>query len=328
MHIINRPRRLRKNSGIRAMISENSLKVEDLIMPLFFCEGKQIKDPIKSMPGQFRYSIDELVKKTKELSQLGVRCVAIFPVINEELKSSRASEAINPNGLNQVAIDAIKQACPDLMIMTDIALDPYSSDGHDGIVDAKTGKILNDETLEILSQMALVQAEAGADIIGPSDMMDHRVGVIRKTLEAHSYSDIIIMSYSAKYASHFYGPFRDALDSAPKAGDKKTYQMDFRNGDEALKEAQLDIQEGADILMVKPGLSYLDVIYRLKQSFNVPIAAYNVSGEYAMVKAAHKNGWLDGEQVMVEALTSFKRAGADIILSYFTEEMATLLKKI
>jgi porphobilinogen synthase len=257
---------------------------------------------------------------------VGINCVALFPVIDESLKTHDAKESFNPNGLNQRAIRAVKSKCPDMLIMSDIALDPYSSDGHDGLVDPKPGEILNDESLEVLVEMALVQAEAGSDILGPSDMMDGRIKAIRSALEKSNFKQVSIMAYTAKYASSFYGPFRDALDSAPKSGDKKSYQMDYANSCEALREMKLDIKEGADFVMIKPGLSYLDIIYRIKQESQLPVAAYNVSGEYAMVMAAAQKGWIDAESIMVETLTSFKRAGADIILTYFAEEMARFLK--
>ncbi|MDA9793066.1 porphobilinogen synthase [Bacteriovoracaceae bacterium] len=324
--MFDRSRRNRKNEGIRSLIRENSVTVNDMIAPLFFIEGKSQKIPIDSMPGQYRYSLDLLVKEVKELEKLGINCISLFPAIDESLKTTCASESFNRDGLNQRAIKEIKNAVPEMLIMTDIALDPYNSDGHDGIVDKKNGEILNDETLEVLMKMALCQAQAGSDILGPSDMMDGRVLAIREALEENNFRNTNIMSYTAKYASAFYGPFRDALDSSPKSGDKKTYQMDFSNSNEAIREAIQDEQEGADILMVKPGLSYLDVIYRLKQKSNLPIAAYNVSGEYAMVKAAAQNGWINGEQIMLETLTAFKRAGADIILTYFAKEMAYYLR--
>jgi porphobilinogen synthase len=295
-------------------------------MPLFFTEGSNLKVEISSMPGQFRYSIDLLVEKVKQLSDIGIKCISIFPVVDDKLKTKDASESYNPNGLNQRAIIAVKKACPNMLVMTDIALDPYSSDGHDGLVSPETGEILNDETLDVLAKMALVQAQVGSDIVGPSDMMDGRVSAIRNVLDLNNFKQTSIMAYTAKYASSFYGPFRDALDSAPKSGDKKTYQMDYNNSREAIRELKLDEQEGADIVMVKPGLSYLDIIYQLKENTTLPVAAYNVSGEYAMVKAAEANNWIDGEAVMVETLSSFKRAGADIILSYFAEDMAMLLK--
>ncbi len=323
---ISRPRRNRKTAALRSMVQENQLTVDDLIMPLFVIEGENKKVEIASMPGQYRFSIDLLEQKVLSLFALGIKCISLFPAVDESLKTSDAKEAYNPDGLNQRAVRAIKHVCPDMVVMTDIALDPYSSDGHDGIV-SETGEILNDETLEVLVKMALVQAQAGSDILGPSDMMDGRVFAIREALEENGLSNTSIMAYSAKYASSFYGPFRDALDSAPKAGDKKTYQMDFLNSREALRELEHDITEGADFVMVKPGLSYLDIIYQFKLHSTLPVVAYNVSGEYAMVKAAAEKGWIDGEKIMYETLCSFKRAGADLILTYFAEEMATLLKK-
>lgn len=321
-----RPRRLRRSAAMRELVKQTTVTVNDLIAPLFVQNGNRKSTPISSMPGQNRLSVDLLVEKALELHKLGLKGVALFPAIEDSLKTSDAAHALDENGLYPRAIKAVKEACPDLLIMSDVALDPYSSDGHDGLVDASTGRILNDETLPVLAQMALLQAKCGSDIIGPSDMMDGRIGHIRDVLDEHAFQDVCIMSYSAKYASSFYGPFRDALDSAPKKGDKKTYQMDYSNSDEAVREMLLDESEGADIVMVKPGLSYLDVIYRLKQSTLLPVAAYNVSGEYAMVKAAAQMGWVDGEKIMVEMLTSFKRAGADIILTYFAEEMARYLQ--
>lgn len=325
--IFKRPRRNRRNEVIRSMVRESHLLPAHLIAPLFVVEGKGERIPIKSMPGQFRFSIDELVKECRELFVLGVHTVALFPAIADGLKTTDAREAWNPEGLNARAIRAVKEALPDMMVMGDIALDPYSSEGHDGLVDPKSGEILNDPTLELLAKQALCEAKAGADIIGPSDMMDGRVGYLRKALDEAGFQNVLIMSYCAKYASGFYGPFREALDSAPKKGDKKTYQMDPANSKEALREAMLDEEEGADILMVKPGLPYLDVIYRLKENFTLPIAAYNVSGEYAMVKAAAQNGWIDNDKVILETLVSFRRAGADIILTYFAKEAAQLLRK-
>ena len=320
-----RPRRNRQNEVIRSMVRENFLSPAQLIAPLFVIEGKNQNIPIKSMPGYARFSIDHLVKEAKELYALGVKSVALFPAISDNLKTPDAREAYNSDGLNARAIRAVKEAIPGMMVMGDIALDPYSSDGHDGLVDSKTGEILNDATLEVLARQAICEAKAGVDIIGPSDMMDGRVGYIRNALDNEGFHNTMIMSYTAKYASGYYGPFRDALDSAPKKGDKKTYQMDPANGDEALREAALDEAEGADILMVKPGLPYLDIIYRLKQSFTLPIAAYNVSGEYAMVKAAAQNGWIDHDKVMMENLMCFRRAGADVILTYHAKEAARLL---
>lgn len=324
---ISRPRRNRKSDAIRKLVRETSLTPHDLIAPLFVKEGQNLREPISSMPGIFRFSIDELVKECRELHALGVPCVSLFPAIEEKLKDARASEAYNPNGLYQRAIKEVKNAVPDLLVMTDVALDPYSSDGHDGLVDPKTGEILNDQTLEVLAKMSIVQTKSGSDILGPSDMMDGRVGYIRDALDEENLINVAIMSYAAKYASSFYGPFRDALGSAPKKGDKKTYQMDYANVREALREAYLDESEGADILMVKPGLPYLDVIKTLRDNTTLPLAAYNVSGEYAMVKAAGEKGWIDEEKVMIEMLWAFKRAGADMILSYFAKDAARLLNR-
>jgi porphobilinogen synthase len=321
-----RPRRNRKNEVIRSMVRESHLSSANLIAPLFVIDGKDQMIPIKSMPGYFRLSVDHLVAEAKELYELGVKTIALFPAINDSLKASDAREAYNDSGLNARAIRAIKEALPGMMIMGDIALDPYSSDGHDGLVDPKTGEILNDATLEILARQAICEAKAGVDIIGPSDMMDGRVGHLRQALDQEGFKNTLIMSYTAKYASAYYGPFRDALDSAPKKGDKKTYQMDPANSSEALREAALDEQEGADILMVKPGLPYLDIIYQLKQNFSLPIAAYNVSGEYAMVKAAAQNGWIDHDKVVMETLMCFRRAGADVILTYHAKEAAKILQ--
>lgn len=322
---ISRPRRNRKSQAIRNLVRESSLTSYDLIAPLFVIDGKNIKEPIASMPGVCRLSIDLLVNECRELHALGIPCVSLFPAIDESLKDSRASEAYNPNGVYQQAIKEVKNALPELLVMSDVALDPYSSDGHDGLVDPKTGEIINDATLEVLAKMSLVQAKAGSDILGPSDMMDGRIGFIRDALDEENLVNTAIMSYAAKYASAFYGPFRDALGSAPKKGDKKSYQMDYANVREALREAYLDESEGADILMVKPGLPYLDVIKTLRDNTTLPMAAYNVSGEYAMVKAAAERGWIDGEKIMIEMLWSFKRAGADMILTYFAKEAAMLL---
>lgn len=326
MHQVYRPRRNRKDFGIREMVAENQVRVDDLIMPLFLLPGEGQKVEIESMPGQFRYSLDLLMEKLEDICSLGIKCVCLFPVVPESLKDKMATESYNDQGFYQKSIKIIKNKFPELVLMSDIALDPYSTDGHDGLVSAQ-GEILNDETLEVLGKMALAQAKAGIDILGPSDMMDGRIKHIRQVLDENGFVNVSIMSYTAKYASHFYGPFRDALDSTPKAGDKKTYQMDFRNRKEALREAELDIAEGADFLMVKPGISYLDIVSDLSAHSELPVAVYNVSGEYAMVKAAAEKGWIDGESIMVEMLTSFKRAGAKIILTYFAEEMASLLKK-
>ena len=323
--ITQRPRRNRKSQPIRNMVQETSLGVENLIYPLFLIEGKKKSLEVRSMPGIFRWSTDLLLKEIEDCLRLGIFSFAIFPNIDESLKDKKAKESINKKGLYLRSIREIKKQFPEAILMTDVAMDPYSSDGHDGLV--KDGKILNDETLPILSAMAIAQAEAGADIIGPSDMMDGRVGYIREELDLAGFTEVSIMAYSAKYASAFYGPFRDALDSAPKFGDKKTYQMNPANAEEAILEAELDFMEGADFLMVKPALSYLDVIKKLKDNFPIPIAAYNVSGEYAMVKAAAKNGWIDGEKVRDEILLSIRRAGATSILTYFAKEFAQAYKK-
>ena len=322
-----RPRRNRKNAFTRDLVQENNVQVNDLIAPLFVVERKGEKQEIKSMPGQFRFGPDLLLQEVKELYALGIKCVCLFPAVEDRKKDKKASEAINTSNFYYKSIEMIKNEIPQMQVMTDIALDPYSSDGHDGFVCKKTGEILNDETLDFLAEMAIAQARSGADILGPSDMMDGRVGVIRQALDAEGFFNASIMSYTAKYASGFYGPFRDALESAPKKGDKKSYQMNPANIKEALYEAELDTEEGADILMVKPGISYLDVIAALSDESLLPIAAYNVSGEYAMVKAAHEKGWINGDQVMNEMLISFKRAGAKIILTYFAKEWAQKFKR-
>ncbi len=324
-----RPRRLRRSRSIRRLAREARLSVDHLIAPLFVVEGEGIREEIASMPGQHRLSIDELVREVQALAGLGIPGVALFPKIDDELKDPTGSESLNSGGLVPRAVRAVKEASPDVIVVTDVALDPFSSDGHDGVVSG--GAILNDESLEILAEMALVQAEAGADVIAPSDMMDGRVAAIRDALDAGGWTDVAILSYTAKYASAFYGPFRDALDSAPRRRegippDKKTYQMDPANGREALRELMLDLDEGADMVMVKPALPYLDVIYRVKEASDVPVAAYNVSGEYAMLAAAARNGWLDHDDVMMESLTSIRRAGADIILTYFAGEAARKLQ--
>ncbi len=315
-----RPRRNRKSQVVRDLVQENTLSVNDFIFPLFLIDGKNKKTEVKSMPGIFRYSEDLLLKEIEACMKLGLKTFALFPNIEEKLKNKTASESWNKKGLYLRSIKEIKKKFPEATLMTDVAMDPYSSDGHDGIV--KNGEILNDETLEILARMSVAQAEAGADIVGPSDMMDGRVGFIREALDDAGFSHVSIMAYTAKYASAFYGPFRDALDSAPKFGDKKTYQMNPANSKEALLEAELDFSEGADFLMVKPALSYLDVIKLLSDNFTLPIAAYNVSGEYAMVKAAAQKGWIDGDKTRDEILLSIKRAGAKVILTYFAKEWA------
>ena len=323
MYPLNRNRRLRSKQSLRNLIKESSLHPHDFIVPLFIIEGTNLKEEIPSMPNYFRYSLDIIKKEVKLLWDIGVQGVLLFVKVEEHLKDNFGTESFKKNGLMQKAIREIKSSVPDMTIMTDVALDPYSSYGHDGIV--KGNKILNDQTNVVLSKMALSHAEAGADIVAPSDMMDGRVLSIRKTLEDNDFHDIGIMSYAVKYASNFYGPFRDALDSKPGFGDKKTYQMDFRNRSEAIAEAKSDIEEGADIIMVKPGISYLDVLRDLKNQVHCPLAIYQVSGEYSMLKAAAKEGWLDHDKVMMEQLVSMKRAGADIIASYFAKDAIKLL---
>ncbi len=318
-----RPRRIRKNQFIRDLVAETALpEASQLIYPVFIQEGRNYFQEIASMPGQYRMSIDTLLQKIAAWKKLGINNYALFPNIENKLKNAKSTEALNANGFLYQAIKKIKDRYPDVNIFADLALDPFNSDGHDGIVE--NGEIVNDKTVEILSRMAVLQAQAGADFVCPSDMMDGRVGMIRKALESEGLTTTGIVAYSAKYASAFYGPFRDALDSAPRAGDKKTYQMDYRNSREAIKEIDLDIKEGADIVMVKPALSYLDIISEAKRYFKHPVAAYNVSGEYAMVKAAGKNGWIDENKAMVEILTSIKRAGADIIFTYHAVDYAKL----
>ena len=306
------------------MVEETRLSVKDFIFPLFLIDGINQKVEVASMPGIYRFSLDLMLQEIETCMALGIKAFDIFPAYPESKKDKFAMESYNPDTFYLKAIHKIKTTFPEAVVMTDVAMDPYSSDGHDGLV--QDGKILNDETLEILGKMSLAQAQAGADIIGPSDMMDGRVGYIRNILDDNGYTDVSIMSYTAKYASAFYGPFRDALDSAPKMGDKKTYQMDPANYYEALIEADLDTEEGADFLMVKPALAYLDVIRLLKDNSNLPIVAYNVSGEYAMIKASAERGWIDGERAMLESLLSIKRAGANVILSYFAKEFGLLEK--
>ena len=323
MYPIQRNRRLRKSAALRALIQEHHLTPSDFIVPLFVIEGSQKKEAIASMPGYYRRSTDLLTKKVKSLWNMGLKSVLLFVKVPDDLKDNKGTEALNPEGLMQRSIRIIKNAVPEMVVMTDVALDPYSSFGHDGIVE--DGKIVNDPTVEILSEMALSHAQAGADVVAPSDMMDGRILAIRKCLEEQQFHDTVIMSYSAKYASSFYGPFRDALDSAPGFGDKKTYQMDFTNRREAITETQRDIEEGADIVMVKPGLVYLDILRDLRESITTPIAVYQVSGEYSMLKAAAEKGWLDHDAAMMEQLLSFKRAGANLIASYFAEEAVKLL---
>lgn len=317
-----RPRRNRKSPAIRNMVRETTLSVDNLIYPMFIVDGKGIKEEISSMPGNFRWSLDTLLPEIEECRKLGLNSFVLFPAIEEALKDSTATYSYDDANFYLKAIREIKKQFPEACLMSDVAMDPYSSDGHDGFVE--NGKILNDETLPILAKMAIAQAEAGVDIIGPSDMMDGRIAYIREALDEAGFDETSIMSYSAKYASAYYGPFRDALDSAPKSGDKKTYQMDPANKYEAIIEAELDVAEGADFLMVKPALCYLDIIHILKERFDVPISAYNVSGECAMLHAAGQNGWLDYDTSMQEMLLSIKRAGADIILTYFAKDYAKL----
>ncbi|MBF75124.1 porphobilinogen synthase [Candidatus Poribacteria bacterium] len=321
--ILSRPRRNRKTDSIREMIRETWLHPSDLILPLFVVEGQNLKIEIESMPDCYRLSPDLIVEEAKSAQQLGIPAVALFPALSDLQKDHLATESTNPNGLLQRTVRLLKSSVPAITVVTDVAMDPYSIDGHDGLVE--NGRILNDPTLEILAKMALSQAEAGSDIIAPSDMMDGRVGYIRKELDKRDFSDVSILSYSAKYASAFYGPFRDALDSAPKEGDKKTYQMDPANRVEALREVFADVNEGADLVMVKPALAYLDIISDVKASVNLPVVAYSVSGEYAMIKSAAQMGWLDETATMMETLIAIKRSGADLILTYFAKSVAELL---
>ena len=318
-----RNRILRQSPAIRAMVAETILQPADFISPLFIDEGDNNKTAIASMPGYYRNSLDLTVKEVKELWLMGIRSVLLFIKCKDEWKDNTGKEAWNKQGLMQRSVKAIKDAVPEMLVMTDVALDPYSSYGHDGIV--KNGEIVNDETVEALVKMSISHAEAGADFVAPSDMMDGRIGAIRNGLEESGFTKTGIMSYSAKYASCFYGPFRDALDSAPGFGDKKTYQMDFANRTEAIKETVMDVEEGADIVMVKPALSYLDIIREIKNTVDVPVSAYQVSGEYAMIKAAATMGWLNEEKAILETLTSIKRAGADLIATYFAKEAVKLI---
>ncbi len=318
-----RNRILRKSAAIRSLVSETILTPADFIAPLFIDEGENVETEIASMPGYYRRSIDLTVKEVKTLWSIGIKSVLLFIKCKDEWKDNTGKEAWNKNGLMQRSIKAIKNAVPEIVVVTDVALDPYSSYGHDGIV--KDGEIVNDETVEALVKMSLSHAEAGADFVAPSDMMDGRIGAIRNALEESNFTRTGIMSYSAKYASCFYGPFRDALDSAPGFGDKKTYQMDYANRTEAIKETLMDIEEGADIVMVKPAMAYLDIIREIKNTVEVPVSAYHVSGEYSMIKAAAKMGWLNEEKAIIESLTSIKRAGADLIATYFAKEAALLI---
>lgn len=323
MYPLRRNRKLRTNESIRALVRETLVTPNDFIVPLFIVEGKNVKEEISSMPNYYRFSLDYLQKEIKELWNLGIKSVLLFVKVPDHLKDNKGTEAINPDGLMQRAIKTVKNTIPEMLVMTDVALDPYSSYGHDGIVEK--GIILNDETVTVLAAMSISHAQSGADIVAPSDMMDGRILAIRKALEAHHFIDTAIMSYSAKYASAFYGPFRDALDSAPGFGDKKTYQMDFGNRIEAIKETLMDIEEGADIVMVKPGLCYLDIVREIKNEVQIPIAVYQVSGEYAMIKAASEKGWLNHDAVIMEQLIAMKRAGADMIATYFAKDAVKLI---
>jgi len=318
---VTRLRRLRKNAALREMFRETHLHRSDLMYPVFVVEGDGIKKEISSMPGQFQMSIDNVVRECEELQRLGLNSILLFGIPAE--KDEVGSDAYDENGIIQKALRAIKKEFPEIVAITDVCLCEYTSHGHCGVIE--NGNVQNDATLDLLVKEALSHAQAGADVIAPSDMMDGRVGAIRSALDKNGFADIPIMAYSAKYSSAFYGPFREAAESAPQFGDRRSYQMDPPNSDEAIREIALDIQEGADIVMVKPALSYLDIIRRTKDEFNMPVAAYNVSGEYSMIKAAAANGWLDGERVMIEVLTSIKRAGADVIITYFAKDAATIL---
>lgn len=321
--MIYRPRILRQSAAIRDMVKETILTPSDFIAPLFIVEGENIIEEITSLPGYYRRSLDKTVEEVTSLYALGLRSVLLFIKCKDELKDNKGTEALNSEGLMQRSIRAIKRACPEMFVMTDVALDPYSSYGHDGIVDKN--EIVNDATVDVLAKMSVSHAEAGADMVAPSDMMDGRIGAIRSALEDKGFHKTGIMAYSAKYASCFYGPFRDALDSAPGFGDKKTYQMNPANRIEAIREVELDVQEGADIVMVKPALSYLDIIREVKNKVSVPVSAYHVSGEYAMIKAAAQRGWLNEDQAIVETTLSIKRAGADLIATYFAKDLIKLI---
>jgi porphobilinogen synthase len=323
MHLQRRNRILRQSPAIRSLVAETILTQNDFIVPLFIDEGENLKSEISSMPGYYRMSLDNTVIEVRSLWKMGLKCVLLFVKSKDELKDNKGTEAVNPDGLMQRSIKAIKNAVPEMLVMTDVALDPYSSYGHDGIVE--NNEIVNDATVEVLAQMSVSHAHAGADFVAPSDMMDGRIGAIRQALEQNNFTKTGIMAYSAKYASCFYGPFRDALDSAPGFGDKKTYQMDYANRIEAVKEAVMDVEEGADIVMVKPALGYMDIIREVKNAVEVPVSAYNISGEYAMIKAAAKMGWIDEDKAILETLTSIKRAGADLIATYFAKDAVRLI---
>lgn len=323
MYLQRRNRILRANPAIRSLVAETILTPNDFIAPLFIDEGENVETEIVSMPNYYRRSLDLTLKEVKELWSVGIKSVLLFIKCKDELKDNTGKEAWNKDGLMQRSIKSIKDAVPEMFVMTDVALDPYSSYGHDGIVE--NGEIVNDPTVEALVKMSISHAESGVDMVAPSDMMDGRIGAIREGLEGNSFTKVGIMAYSAKYASCFYGPFRDALDSAPGFGDKKSYQMDYSNRIEAVKEALMDVEEGADIVMVKPGLHYLDIVREVKNAVDVPVSVYNISGEYAMIKAAAKMGWINEDKAILETLTSFKRAGADLIATYFAKDAARLL---
>lgn len=325
--LTHRPRRMRKHVYTRKLMRENTLTTDDLILPIFIIEGRNTRQSVDSMPDIERLSVDELLVEAKELLALGIHAVALFPVVPKDKKSLGAEESFNSEGLVQRAVRALKNKHPELAIITDVALDPFTTHGQDGLIDDK-GYVLNDETVEVLVKQALSHAEAGADIVAPSDMMDGRIGAIRQALEENGFIYTNILAYSAKYASHYYGPFRDAVGSAKNLGEvsKETYQIDPANSDEAIREVELDIDQGADMVMIKPGLPYLDIVYRIKQTFGMPTFSYHVSGEYSMLKAASQNGWIDEEKVVLETLMSFKRAGADVILTYYAKQVALWLK--
>jgi len=328
MYPLKRHRRLRTNEAIRSLVRETIITPTDFLVPLFIVEGKGIKEEIASMPNYFRYSLDLLEGEIKELWELGLKSILLFVKVPDNLKDNKGTEALNSNGLMQRAIKTVKNICPEMLVMTDVALDPYSVYGHDGIIE--NGQVLNDETVDILAEMSVSHAEAGANFVAPSDMMDGRILSIREALEDNGFVDTGIMSYSAKYASAFYGPFRDALDSAPVDAqnipkNKKSYQMDYANRFEAIRETEMDIDEGADIVMIKPGIAYLDIVREIKNEVDVPVAVYQVSGEYAMIKAAAEKGWLNHDAIMMEQITAIKRAGADVIASYFAKDIVKLI---
>ena len=323
MYLQKRNRILRQSQSVRSLVAETQLTPNDFIVPLFIDEGENVQTEISSMPNYYRRSLNLTVKEVKELRAMGLNSVLLFIKCRDERKDNKGTEALNPDGLMQRSIKAIKDAVPEMLVMTDVALDPFSSYGHDGLVEGK--EIVNDATVEVLAKMSVSHAQAGADFVAPSDMMDGRIGAIRKALEESGLTKTGIMSYSAKYASCFYGPFRDALDSAPGFGDKKTYQMDYHNRIEAIKETLMDVEEGADIVMVKPALSYLDIIREVKNAVQVPVSCYNISGEYAMIKAAAKMGWIDEDKAVIETLTAMKRAGADLIATYFAKDAVRIL---